>query len=75
MYTGVSYLPWQADTGQIVLVKLYYSDQAADTIVSPTDIVINNISNYEGPLLLQMNYGSTKTMWVQKTMMFGLHML
>jgi dUTP pyrophosphatase len=41
-------LPWQADTGKIVLVKCYYSMDAADTIISPTDIVINNISNYKG---------------------------
>lgn len=46
--TGVGYLPWQADTGQFVLVKCYYSSDAADTIVSPTDIVMNNISNYKG---------------------------
>jgi dUTP pyrophosphatase len=46
--TGVGYLPWQADNGQTVLVKCYYSIDAADTIISPTDIVINNISNYKG---------------------------
>jgi hypothetical protein len=46
--TGVGYLPWQADTGQIVLVKCYYSSDAADTIISPTDIVVNNMSNYKG---------------------------
>jgi hypothetical protein len=46
--TGVGYLPWQADTGTIVLVKCYYSSDAADTIISPTDIVVNNISNYKG---------------------------
>jgi transposase InsO family protein len=33
---------------EIVLVKCYYSEDAADTIISPTDIVINNISNFEG---------------------------
>mmetsp|Transcript_10383 Transcript_10383/g.14952 ORF Transcript_10383/g.14952 Transcript_10383/m.14952 type:complete len:1434 (-) Transcript_10383:2326-6627(-) len=46
--TGVGYLPWQADNGELVLVKCYYSDSAADTIISPTDIVVNNISNFEG---------------------------
>jgi len=46
--TGLGYFPWQADTGEIVLVKCYYSEDAADTILSPTDIVINNITNFEG---------------------------
>ncbi len=46
--TGVGYFPWQADTGEIVLVKCYHSEQAADTILSPTDIVVNNITNFEG---------------------------
>jgi hypothetical protein len=41
--TGVGYLPWQADTGEVVLVRCYYSPDAADTILSPTDIVLNNI--------------------------------
>jgi hypothetical protein len=45
--SGVGYLPWQADTGELVLVKCYYSSDAADTILSPTDIVANNIHNYE----------------------------
>ena len=43
--TGVGYFPWRADNGEIVLVKCFYSEQAADTIISPTDIVVNNITN------------------------------
>jgi dUTP pyrophosphatase len=45
--TGVGYLPWQADTGEVVLVRCFYSPEAADTILSPTDIVVNNIHDYE----------------------------
>jgi hypothetical protein len=44
--TGVGYLPWQSNTGKVVLVKCYYSSDAADTIIFPTDIVVNNISDY-----------------------------
>ena len=44
--TGIGYLPWQADTGEIILVKCYYSSAAADTIISPTDIVVNG-STYD----------------------------
>jgi len=39
--TGIGYLPWQANTGEVILVKCYYSSDAADTIISPTDIVVN----------------------------------
>jgi hypothetical protein len=46
VFTGVGYLLWQSNTGDVVLVKCYYSSEAADTIISPTDIVVNNISNY-----------------------------
>jgi len=45
--TGIGYLPWIADNGEILLVKCYYSTDAADTIISPTDIVINSLSDYE----------------------------
>jgi hypothetical protein len=46
--TGVGFFPWRADNGEIVLVKCFYSEQAADTILSPTDIVVNNIANFDG---------------------------
>ena len=45
--TGMGYLPWQADDTSVVLVKCYYSSDAAETIVSPTDIVINNFSDFK----------------------------
>ena len=44
--TGIGYLPWRATTGETILVKCYYSSQAADTIISPTDVVINKVTDY-----------------------------
>lgn len=44
--TGLGYLPWQADNGEVVLVKCYYSERAAETIVSPNDIVTNHIQDF-----------------------------
>lgn len=43
--TGLGYLPWKADTSEIVYVKCYYSKDAAETIISPTDIVANQITD------------------------------
>jgi hypothetical protein len=43
--TGVGYLPWQSNSSVVVLVKCYFS-HAADTVISPTDIVVNNITDY-----------------------------
>jgi hypothetical protein len=45
--TGLGYLPWHADSGEVILVKCYYSPDAADTIISPTGIVINYHSDYD----------------------------
>ncbi len=39
--TGKGYLPWQAETGDILLVPCFYSPAAADTIISPTDVVLS----------------------------------
>ena len=44
--TGMGYLPWQADNGEVVLVRCYYSERAAETIVSPNDIVTNHIQDF-----------------------------
>jgi len=45
--TGIGYLPWQADTGEVLYVKCYFSKDAADTILSPTDIVMNSTDKYK----------------------------
>jgi dUTP pyrophosphatase len=46
--TGIGYLPWRAESGETILVKCYYSAAAADTIVSPNNVVINHITDYCG---------------------------
>ncbi len=43
---GVRYLPWQSPDGTTLLVKCYYSGTATDTIISPSDIVVNHLSEY-----------------------------
>jgi hypothetical protein len=44
--TAVGYLPWQSPENKIILVKCYYSTQASDTIISPSDIVLSLNSRY-----------------------------
>ena len=44
--TGIGYLPWRAQNGTTLLVKCYYSEYAADTIISPTDVVINKLADF-----------------------------
>ena len=44
--TGKGLLPWIADTGEILYVSCYYSHQAAETLISPTDVVLNHIGVY-----------------------------
>jgi hypothetical protein len=44
--TGVGYIPWHANTGETLYSKCYYSPQAADTIISPTDVVTLHIQEY-----------------------------
>lgn len=44
--TGLGYLPWRAKSGITVLVKCCYSEYAADTIISPTDVVINKFADF-----------------------------
>ena len=44
--TGIGFIPWHDDNGEVVLVKCYYSEAAAETIVSPNDIVTNHIHDF-----------------------------
>jgi hypothetical protein len=41
----MGYIPWVADTAKTVFVKCYYSKNAAETILSPTDIVATHITD------------------------------
>ncbi len=43
--TGKGLLPWCADNGDILFVQCYCSANAVDTIISPTDVIINDIQN------------------------------
>jgi hypothetical protein len=44
--TGRGYLPWKDDNGKILLVQCYYLQDVAETIISPNDIVLQNIHLY-----------------------------
>jgi len=44
--TGLGYFLWTSPSGKCILVKCFYSQQAADTIISPSDIVLNHLSKY-----------------------------
>ena len=46
--TGVGYLPWKADTGEITMVKCYYCPDVKGTILSPTDIVVLHKERFSG---------------------------
>ena len=45
--TGKGYLMWRAATGETLAVSCYYSSQASETIISPTDVVLNHIGTYK----------------------------
>jgi len=44
--TGIGYIPWRSQQGQTVLIKCYYSKNAPETIVSPSNIVLGHLSTY-----------------------------
>jgi hypothetical protein len=60
--TGTGYLPWCAPGGTILLVRCLYSSQAADTIISPTDVVLNHQSHFIA--WVQHSNISTKTGYI-----------
>ena len=44
--TGIGLLPWKAPSGDTLLLKCYYSAEAAETIISPTDAVITTDTDF-----------------------------
>jgi hypothetical protein len=44
--TGIGFIPWKANNGEILLVKCYYSNIATYTIVSPKDMVLNHTADF-----------------------------
>ena len=45
---GFGYIPWYTPTNQKLLIKCYYSPDLIETIVSPTDVVLTQKSQYRG---------------------------
>jgi hypothetical protein len=39
---GHGYLPWIADNGDVLYIPTFYSPDAAETIISPTDVVLSH---------------------------------
>ena len=46
--TGIGYLPWKNDDGQVLLIRCYYSDAVSGTIISPNDVVRQYSDKYSG---------------------------
>ena len=46
--TGIGYLPWKADTGELLLVRCLYCKEASGTILSPSDINLQYQDKYNG---------------------------
>jgi hypothetical protein len=44
--TALGYLPWRSPQKDTLLVKCFYSQQAVDTIISPPDIVLNDLATF-----------------------------
>jgi hypothetical protein len=44
--TGIGFLPWRSEEGDTILIKCYFSKNAPETIISPSDIVMNHINTY-----------------------------
>jgi dUTP pyrophosphatase len=46
--TGTGYLPWRADTGELLLVRCLYCANASGTIISPPDVNMQYSDKYNG---------------------------
>ena len=46
--TGTGYLPWRADTGELLLVRCLYCENASGTIISPSDVNMQYSDKYNG---------------------------
>ena len=47
-YTGTGYLPWRADTGEILLIHCLYCKESAGTIISPSNVNLQYQDKYDG---------------------------
>lgn len=44
--TVVGYLQWRSPGGTMLLVKCFYSTKAPDTVIAPSNIVLNHLTDY-----------------------------
>jgi hypothetical protein len=44
--TAWGYLPWRSPNNDTLFIKCFYSQHAVDTIISPSDIVLNDVSMF-----------------------------
>jgi hypothetical protein len=56
--TGQGLLPWKAPNGKTLFINCYYSADAGDKIISPTDVVIMKLTDFNAWTQLQHRYGS-----------------
>jgi hypothetical protein len=42
---GQGFFPWQSETGNIILVKCYYSAEAAEIIISSNNVITNHLTD------------------------------
>ena len=54
---GKGYLPWRANTGEIILIRCFYCPNASGTIISPSDVNSQYIQRYSG-WTMETNYDS-----------------
>jgi hypothetical protein len=55
--TGKGYLPWQVETGKTLFIPCFYSPNAVDTIISPTDVILSHPNLFTA----FVHYGGCKT--------------
>jgi deoxyuridine 5'-triphosphate nucleotidohydrolase len=46
--TGRGYLPWRAESGELILIRCYYCEHTSGTIISPTDVNAQYTDRYSG---------------------------
>jgi hypothetical protein len=46
--TGKGYIPWRANSGEIILIRSLYCPHASGTILSPSDINAQYLDRYDG---------------------------
>ena len=55
--TGIGYLPWKADTGEILLIQCLYCKESAGTIISPSSVNLQYQDKYDG-WVMETNFDS-----------------